>query len=56
MSLRAGCGASWLLGAKDMAELRGRDMGDPCLPTMPTSEGSARQSFENAVTAAGLLG
>ena len=47
--------ASFPVAAKDMAALRGRKVGVPYLPTLPTPEGSARQGFIKAMTEAGLL-
>ena len=47
--------ASFPVAAKDMAALRGRQVGAPYLPTLPTPEGPARQGFIRTMTAAGLL-
>jgi len=47
--------ASFPVAAKDMANLRGRDVGVPYLPTMPTPEGPARQGFIETMKQAGLL-
>ena len=47
--------ASFPVAAKDMAALRGRQVGAPYLPTLPTPEGPARQGFIQTMTAAGLL-
>lgn len=47
--------ASFPVAAKDMANLRGRDVGSPYLPNLPTPEGAARQGIVNAMKAAGLL-
>ena len=47
--------ASFPVAAKDMAALRGRNVGAPYLPTKPTPEGAARQGFITAMKAAGLL-
>lgn len=47
--------ASFPVAAKDMANLRGRDVGAPYLPTMATPDGPARQGFIDTMTAAGLL-
>lgn len=47
--------ASFPVAAKDMANLRGRDVGVPYLPTKPTPEGAARQGFITTMKAAGLL-
>lgn len=48
--------ASFPVAAKDMANLRNRDVGVPYLPTKPTPEGAARQGFIATMKAAGLLG
>ena len=47
--------ASFPVAAKDMANLRGNDVGVPYLPTLPTPEGPAKQGFIKAMTEAGLL-
>ena len=47
--------ASFPVAAKDMATLRGRDVGAPYLPTMPTPEGSVTEGFRRTMTEAGLL-
>jgi len=47
--------ASFPVAAKDMANLRGRDVGVPYLPTMPTPEGPTRQGFVDTMKKAGLL-
>ena len=47
--------ASFPVAAKDMANLRGRDVGAPYLPTLPTPEGAARQGFIGTMREAGLL-
>ena len=47
--------ASFPVAAKDMANLRGRDMGDPYLPTLPTPEGAGKEGFVKTMTEAGLL-
>lgn len=47
--------ASFPVAAKDMANLRGRDVGDPYLPNLPTPEGAARQGFVDTMRKAGLL-
>ena len=47
--------ASFPVAAKDMATLRGRDVGVPYLPTLPTPEGPATQGFVKTMTEAGLL-
>ena len=47
--------ASFPVAAKDMANLRGRKVGVPYLPTLPTPEGAAKQGFVATMTEAGLL-
>ena len=47
--------ASFPVAAKDMAALRGRKVGVPYLPTLPTPEGPARQGFLKTMTETGLL-
>ena len=47
--------ASFPVAAKDMAALRGRDVGVPYLPSLPTPEGAAKQGFVKTMTEAGLL-
>lgn len=47
--------ASFPVAAKDMAKLRGRDVGVPYLPTLPTPEGAVKEGFRRAMAAAGLL-
>src|SRR5699024_9116295 len=47
--------ASFSVAAKDMAALRGRKVGVPYLPTLPTPEGPARQGFLKTMSEAGLL-
>ena len=47
--------ASFPVAAKDMAALRGRRVGVPYRPTLPTPEGPARQGFIKTMTEAGLL-
>ena len=47
--------ASFPVAAKDMANLRGRDVGVPYLPTMPTPEGAARDGIVKAMRQAGLI-
>ena len=41
--------ASFPVAAKDMANLRGNDVGVPYLPTLPTPEGPAKQGFIKAM-------
>ena len=47
--------ASFPVAAKDMTAMRGRDMGVPYLPTMPTPEGAVKEGFRRTMTEAGLL-
>ncbi|MDD6679203.1 MAG: dihydrodipicolinate synthase family protein [Firmicutes bacterium] len=47
--------ASFPVAAKDMAQMRGLDVGAPCLPTMPTPEGPITENFRKKMTEAGLL-
>ena len=47
--------ASFPVAAKDMANLRGRDAGEPYLPSLPTPEGAAREGFRRTMAAAGLI-
>lgn len=47
--------ASFPVAAKDMAKLRGRDLGVPYLPTLPTPEGAVKEGFRRTMAAAGLL-
>ena len=47
--------ASFPTAAKDMAELRGRDMGVPYLPTLPTPEGPVKERFRDTMEMAGLI-
>ena len=47
--------ASFPVAAKDMATLRGQDVGVPYLPNLPTPEGSVTEGFRRTMTAAGLL-
>lgn len=47
--------ASFPVAAKDMATLRGRDVGDPYLPSLPTPEGPVKEGFRRTMTQAGLL-
>lgn len=48
-------GASFPVAAKDMASLRGLDVGDPYLPTRPTPDGAVKNKFIATMTEAGLL-
>ena len=43
------------MSTKDMATLRGRAVGVPYLPSLPTPEGAAKQGFVTTMTEAGLL-
>ncbi len=47
--------ASFPVAAKDMANLRGRDVGEPYLPNLSTPEGAAREGFRRTMAAAGLI-
>lgn len=47
--------ASFPVAAKDMANLRGLDMGAPYLPNLPTPEGPVLENIESAMREAGLL-
>ena len=47
--------ASFPVAAKDMAALRGRDMGVPYLPNLPTPEGPVKEAFRRTMHAAGLI-
>ncbi|MGN0976464.1 MAG: dihydrodipicolinate synthase family protein [Faecousia sp.] len=47
--------ASFPVAAKDMAVLRGRRVGDPYLPTLPTPEGPVKEGFRRTMREAGLL-
>lgn len=47
--------ASFPVAAKDMAKLRGLDVGDPYLPNLPTSEGPVLDSIKKAMREAGLI-
>lgn len=48
-------GASFPVAAKDMANLRGQDVGDPYLPSLPTPEGPALDRIRKTMEEAGLL-
>lgn len=48
-------GASFPVAAKDMANLRGQNVGDPYLPNLPTAEGPALDKIRKAMETAGLL-
>lgn len=47
--------ASFPVAAKDMAELRGRNVGMPYRPSLPTPEGHIKDGFRKVMTEAGLL-
>lgn len=46
---------SFPVAAKDMAKLRGRDMGKPYLPSLPTPEGPALEAYRSTMREAGLI-
>ena len=48
-------GASFPVAAKDMANLRGQDVGDPYLPNLPTPEGAVLEKIKATMKEAGLL-
>lgn len=48
-------GASFPVAAKDMANLRGQNVGDPYLPNLPTAEGPVLDKIRKAMETAGLL-
>ena len=48
-------GASFPVAAKDMANLRGQDVGDPYLPNLPTPEGAVLENIKATMREAGLL-
>ena len=43
------------LAAKDMANLRGRDIGDPYTPNLPTPEGPVLDKIRTEMRRAGLI-
>ena len=47
--------ASFPVAAKDMALLRGRDMGAPYRPNLLTPEGPVKEGFRRTMRAAGLI-
>src|SRR5699024_1865655 len=47
--------ASFPTAAKDMAELRGRDMGVPYFPTLPSPERPVKERFRDTMEMAGLI-
>ena len=48
-------GASFPVAAKDMANLRGRDIGVPYTPNLPTPEGSVLDKIKSEMQKAGLI-
>ena len=48
-------GASFPVAAKDMANLRGQDVGEPYLPNLPTPEGPVLENIKTVMKEAGLL-
>ena len=52
LSMDAG---SFPVAAKDMANLRGRDVGKPYRPNLPTPEGKALEGYKKTMKEAGLL-
>ena len=48
-------GASFPVAAKDMANLRGREIGRPYTPNLPTPEGPALEKIKTAMKEAGLI-
>lgn len=48
-------GASFPVAAKDMANLRGRDMGAPYTPNLPTPEGPVLEKIKSEMKKAGLI-
>ncbi len=48
-------GASFPVAAKDMANLQGRNVGEPFLPSLSTPEGPVLEKIRNAMNAADLL-
>lgn len=47
--------ASFPVAAKDMANLRGLDVGNPYLPNLPTAEGPVLEKIRKAMQEAGLI-
>lgn len=47
--------ASFPVAAKDMANLRGRDIGKPYTPNLPTPEGTVLENIKEQMHAAGLI-
>ena len=48
-------GASFPVAAKDMANLRGREIGDPYKPNLPTPEGPVLDKIRKEMKTAGLI-
>lgn len=48
-------GASFPVATKDMANLRGMDVGEPYLPNLPTPEGPVKEKMRREMEKAGLL-
>lgn len=48
-------GVSFPVAAKDIANLRGQNVGDPYLPNLPTAEGPVLDKIRKAMETAGLL-
>ena len=48
-------GASFPVAAKDMANLRGRQIGVPYTPNLPTPEGPVLDRIKKAMETAGLI-
>lgn len=49
-------GASFPVAAKDMANLRGREMGFPYTPNLATPEGPVLDKIKEEMRKAGLIG
>ncbi|MCI1722524.1 MAG: hypothetical protein LKM35_04345 [Lachnospiraceae bacterium] len=47
--------ASFPVAAKDMANLRGQDVGSPYKPSLPTPEGKATEGFRKTMKEADLI-
>ena len=48
-------GASFPVAAKDMAAMRGRDVGSPYLPNLSTPEGVSYDKMKKEMEKAGLI-
>lgn len=48
-------GASFPVASRDMANLRGRDVGLPFTPNLPTPEGPVLEKIKTEMRIAGLL-